>query len=209
MPNCTNEPCNTSPVRTKILYMYPIVASQHAQSHTCTLYFATFTPGGKSGNARLISGPMVTYMRNGYMKAAEMGPFYILVREEKAVGGLRSVPAPALSVTTTPVGTATSAPAVAAGPEQVLSPRVCERLSMQLSQELNLTQAKGLYKAVVAGSGDSDSSSKLFLCRAIATALTSGTGRPAEIVLQEVRNYSSVTSILSSITMILRSVHNK
>ena len=81
MPNCTNEPCNTSPVRTKILYMYPIVASQHAQSHTCTLYFATFTPGGKSGNARLISGPMVTYMRNGYMKAAEMGPFYILVRE--------------------------------------------------------------------------------------------------------------------------------
>ena len=64
--------------------MYPIVASQHAQSHTCTLYFATFTPGGKSGNARLISGPMVTYMRNGYMKAAEMGPFYILVREEKA-----------------------------------------------------------------------------------------------------------------------------
>ena len=84
MPNCTNEPCNTSPVRTKILYMYPIVASQHAQSHTCTLYFATFTPGGKSGNARLISGPMVTYMRNGYMKAAEMGPFYILVREEKA-----------------------------------------------------------------------------------------------------------------------------
>ena len=84
MLNCTNEPCNTSPVRTKILYMYPIVASQHAQSHTCTLYFATFTPGGKSSNARLISGPMVTYMRNGYMKAAEMGPFYILVREEKA-----------------------------------------------------------------------------------------------------------------------------
>ena len=67
---------------------------------------------------------MVTYMRNGYMKAAEMGPFYILVREEKAVGGLRSVPAPAPSVTTTPVGTATSAPAVVAGPEQVLSP-VC------------------------------------------------------------------------------------
>ena len=178
--------------------MYPIVASQHAQSHTCTLYFATFTPGGKSGNARLISGPMVTYMRNGYMKAAEMGPFYILVREEKAVGGLRSVPAPALSVTTTPVGTATSAPAVAAGPEQVLSPRVCERLSMQLSQELNLTQAKGLYKIVVAGSSDYDPSStaadqKLFLCQAIATALTSGPDRPDETVLQEVRNYSSAT----------------
>ena len=178
--------------------MYPIVASQHAQSHTCTLYFATFTPGGKSGNARLISGPMVTHMRNGYMKAAEMGPFYILVREEKAVGGLRSVPAPALSVTTTPVGTATSAPAVAAGPEQVLSPRVCERLSMQLSQELNLTQAKGLYKIVVAGSSDYDSSStaadqELFLCQAIATALTSGPGRQAETVLQEVRNYSSAT----------------
>ena len=60
-----------------------IVASQRAQSHTCTSYFATFTPGGKSSNARLISGPMVTYMRNGYMKAAEMGPFYILVREER------------------------------------------------------------------------------------------------------------------------------
>jgi hypothetical protein len=141
---------------------------------------------------------MVTYMRNGYMKAAEMGPFYILVREETAVGGLRSVPAPALSVTTTPVGTATSAPAVAAGPEQVLSPRVCERLSMQLSQELNLTQAKGLYKIVVAGSSDYDSSStaadqELFLCQAIATALTSGPGRQAETVLQEVRNYSSAT----------------
>ena len=182
----------------KNLVYVSIVASQRAQSHACTLYFATFTPGGKSGNDRLISGPMVTYMRNGYMKAAEMGPFYILVREEKAVGGLRSVPAPALSVTTTPVGTATSAPAVAAGPEQVLSPRVCERLSMQLSQELNLTQAKGLYKIVVAGSSDYDSSStaadqELFLCQAIATALTSGPGRQAETVLQEVRNYSSAT----------------
>ena len=61
-----------------------IVASQRVQSHTCTLYFATFTPGGKSGNDRLISGPMVTHMRNGFMKAAEMEPFYILVREEKA-----------------------------------------------------------------------------------------------------------------------------
>ena len=61
-----------------------IVASQRAQSHACTLYFATFTPGGKSGNDRLISGPIVTHMRNGFMKAAEMEPFYILVREEKA-----------------------------------------------------------------------------------------------------------------------------
>ena len=68
----------------KNLVYVSIVASQRAQSHACTLYFATFTPGGKSSNARLISGPMVTYMRNGYMKAAEMGPFYILVREEKA-----------------------------------------------------------------------------------------------------------------------------
>ena len=86
------------------------------------------------------------------------------------MGELRSVPAPAPPVTTTPVGTATPAAAVAAGPEQVFSPLVGERLSTQLSQELNLAQAKGLYKAVVAGSGDSDSSSKLFLCRAIATA---------------------------------------
>ena len=110
---------------------------------------------------------------------------------EVAVGDLRSVPAPAPPVTTTPVGTATPAAAVSAGPEQVFSPLVGERLSTQLSQELNLAQAKGLYKAVVAGSGDSDSSSKLFLCRAIATALTSGPGRPDEIVLREVRNYSS------------------
>ena len=124
------------------------------------------------------------------------------------------IKAPAPPMTTIPVGTATSAPAVAAWPEQVLSPRVGERLSTQLSQELNLTQAKGLYKTVVAGSSDYDSSSthadqEFFLCQAIVTALTSGTGRPAEIVLQEVRNYSSATSILSSITMILRSVHNK
>ena len=109
------------------------------------------------------------------------------------MGELRSVPAPAPPVTTTPVGTATPAAAVSAGPEQVFSPLVGERLSTQLSQELNLAQAKGLYKAVVAGLGDSDSSSKLFLCRAIATALTSGPGRPDEIVLQEVRNYSSAT----------------
>ena len=61
-----------------------IVASQRAQSHACTLYFATFTPGGKSGNSRLISGPIMTHMRNGSMKAAEMEPFYILAREEKA-----------------------------------------------------------------------------------------------------------------------------
>ena len=67
----------------KNLVYVSIVASQRAQSHTCTLYFATFTPGGKSGNARLISGPMMTYMRNDSMKAAEMGPFYILVREER------------------------------------------------------------------------------------------------------------------------------
>ena len=107
------------------------------------------------------------------------------------MGGLRSVLATAPPVTTTPVGTATPAAAVAAGPEQVFSPLVGERLSTQLSQELNLAQAKGLYKAVVAGSGDSDSSSKLFLCQAIATALTSGPGRPDEIVLREVRNYSS------------------
>ena len=107
------------------------------------------------------------------------------------MGELRSVPAPAPPVTTTPV--ATSAAAVAAGSEQVFSPLVGERLSMLLSQELNLARAKGLYKAVVEGSGDSDSSSKLFLCQAIATALTSGSGRPDEIVLQEVRNYSSAT----------------
>ena len=68
----------------KNLVYVSIVASQRAQSHACTLYFATFTPGGKSGNDRLISGPMVTHMRNGSMKAAEMEPFYILVREEKA-----------------------------------------------------------------------------------------------------------------------------
>ena len=68
----------------KNLVYVSIVASQRAQSHACTLYFATFTPGGKSGNDRLISGPMVTHMRNGSMKAAEMGPFYLLVREEKA-----------------------------------------------------------------------------------------------------------------------------
>ena len=71
------------------------------------------------------------------------------------MGELRSVPAPAPPVTTTPLGTATPAAAVAAGPEQVFSPLVGERLSTQLSQELNLAQAKGLYKAVVAGSGDS------------------------------------------------------
>ena len=105
----------------------------------------------------------------------------------------KMIKAPAPPMTTIPVGTATSAPAVAAWPEQVFSPLVGERLSTQLSQELNLAQAKGLYKAVVAGSGDSDSSSKLFLCQAIATALTSGPGRPAETVLQEVRNYSSAT----------------
>ena len=175
----------------KNLVYVSIVASQRAQSHICTLYFATFTPGGKSGNDRLISGPMVTHMRNGSLeqRCSEL---------EVAVGELRSVPAPAPPVTTTPVGTATSAPAVAAGPEQVLSPRVCERLSMQLSQELNLTQAKGLYKIVVAGSSDYDSSStaadqELFLCQAIATALTSGPGHQAETVLQEVRNYSSAT----------------
>ena len=68
----------------KNLVYVSIVASQRAQSHACTLYFATFTPGGKSGNDSLISGPMVTHMRNGSMKAAEMEPFYILVREEKA-----------------------------------------------------------------------------------------------------------------------------
>ena len=66
----------------KNLVYVSIVASQRAQSHACTLYFATFTPGGKSGNDRLISGPMVTHMRNGSMKAAEMEPFYILTRGE-------------------------------------------------------------------------------------------------------------------------------
>ena len=48
------------------------------------LIFATHTSGGKSCNPRLISGPTVTHMHNGSMKAAEMKPFYILVREEKA-----------------------------------------------------------------------------------------------------------------------------
>ena len=68
----------------KNLVYVSIVASQRAQSHSCTLYFATFAPGGKFGNLRLISGLMVTQMRNGSVKAAEMKPFYILVREEKA-----------------------------------------------------------------------------------------------------------------------------
>ena len=68
----------------KNLVYVSIIASQRAQSHTCTLYFATFTPGGKSGNSRLISGPIMTHMRNGSMKAAEMEPFYILVREGEA-----------------------------------------------------------------------------------------------------------------------------
>ena len=67
-----------------------IVASQRAQSHACTLYFATFTPGGKSGNDRLISGPMVTHMRNGSMKAAEMEPFYILTRGEGQLAAQQS-----------------------------------------------------------------------------------------------------------------------
>ena len=68
----------------KNLVYVSIVASQRAQLHACTLYFATFTPGGKSGNLRLISGPMMTHMRNDSTKSAEMKPFYILVREEKA-----------------------------------------------------------------------------------------------------------------------------
>ena len=68
----------------KNLVYVSIVASQRAQSHACTLYFATFTPGGKSGNPRLISGLMMTHMRNSSMKAAEMKPFYILAREGEA-----------------------------------------------------------------------------------------------------------------------------
>ena len=61
-----------------------LLLSMPNRTHALYISLLTFTPGGKSGNARLISGPMVTHMRNGYMKAAEMGPFYILVREEKA-----------------------------------------------------------------------------------------------------------------------------
>ena len=68
----------------KNLVYVSIVASQRAQSYICTLYFATFTPGGKSGNDRLISGPMMTHMRNGSTTSAVMKPFYILVLEEKA-----------------------------------------------------------------------------------------------------------------------------
>ena len=68
----------------KNLVYVSIVASQRAQSHTCTSYFATFTPGGKSGNLRLISGPMMTHMRNDSTKSAEMKPFYILAREGEA-----------------------------------------------------------------------------------------------------------------------------
>ena len=60
-----------------------IVASQRAQSHACTLYFATFTLGSKSGNQRTISSPMMTHKRNGSTKAAEMKSINTLGREEK------------------------------------------------------------------------------------------------------------------------------
>ena len=75
----------------KNLVYVSIVASQRAQSHACTLYFATFTPGGKSGNSRLISGPIMTHMRNGSMKAAEIKPLIYLYERRRPAGGTANV----------------------------------------------------------------------------------------------------------------------
>ena len=64
-----------------------IVASQRAQSHACTLYFATFTLGSKSGNQRTISSPMMTHKRNGSTKAAEMKPITVYWYEKRRAAG--------------------------------------------------------------------------------------------------------------------------
>ena len=63
-------------VTDKSIVYVSIVPSQRAQSHTCTLNFATFTPGGKFGNPRPISDPMGTHMRNASMKATKMKPYH-------------------------------------------------------------------------------------------------------------------------------------
>ena len=76
----------------KNLVYVSIVASQRAQSHACTLYFATFTLGSKSGNQRTISSPMMTHKRNGSTKAAEMKSINTLGREEKGPRQLFSSP---------------------------------------------------------------------------------------------------------------------